>query len=77
MTITVEDVNRLAKLPLGNEIVELLKPIFDNDEFIYSILLYCKTLEQRQKLINEIKTKKLSKYSEVVHTMHEISMGRL
>ena len=77
MTITEEDVNRLAEFPLGNEIVALLKPIFDNEEFIYSILLYCKTPEQRQKLIDEIKTKNINEYRDIVHIANEINMGRV
>ena len=77
MTITSVDVERLAKLPLGNEIVILLKPIFDNDEFIYSALLFCETQTDRQKLINEIKSKNITKYGDVIHTISEIRFGRI
>lgn len=77
MTITNEDVNRLAKLPYGDVIVDLLKPIFDNNEFIYSALLYCETPEERQKLINEIRTKNLTKYGEVIHAISEIRKGNI
>ncbi len=77
MTITKCDVDRLAELPLGNEIVDLLTPIFNNDEFIYSALLYCESAKDRRKLINEIKTKNLTKYSDICHTLHGIRMGRI
>lgn len=77
MTVTKEDINSWLSIPLGQEIIDLLTPIFDNDEFICGVLAYCNSEEKRQKIINEIKEKNITKYGDVISVMHEISRGRL
>lgn len=77
MTVTKEDIKSWLSIPLGQEIIDLLTPIFDNDEFICSALAFCDTEEARRKLINEIKTKKLTKYGDICHTINAIRMGRI
>lgn len=77
MTITEADMDKWINKPLGKEIDELLRPIFDNDEFVLSALVFCESIEERQKLINEIKAKNITKYSDVVHTISEIRKGNI
>ena len=77
MTVTKDDINSWLTIPLGQEVIDLLTPIYDDNEFICSALAFCNTEESRKKLINEIKTKKLTKYGEVIHAVGEIYKGNI
>lgn len=68
---------KYVKLPLGKEIEELLLPISKDFDFIVGAMVFCKTVEQRQKLINEIKTKNITNYGEICHLFNEINKGNI
>ena len=77
MTATQDDINSWLTIPLGQEIIDLLTPISKDPDFICSGLAFCDTEETRRKLINEIKTKNLTKYGEVIHAIGEIRKGNI
>lgn len=68
---------KYVKLPLGKETVEILKPISKDYDFIVGALAICRTERQRQKLIQEIKSKNITKYGEICHTCCKIHKGEL
>ena len=77
MTATEDDIRSWLTIPLGQEIIDILTPISKDPDFICSGLAFCNTEEKRKKLINEIKSKNITKYGDVIHTIHEIRMGRI
>ena len=72
-----EKFEKFKAMPLGQEIVDLLTPISDTYDFVCGALVFCETEEQRQKLINEIKTKNLNTFRDISHAVNEVAMGRV
>ena len=77
MTVTKDDIKSWLTIPLGQEVIDLLTPIFDDDEFICGALAFCDTEEARRKLINEIKAKNITKYGDAVEVITEIRKGNI
>ena len=77
MTVTEEDIQSWYSIPLAQEVRNLLTPISKDPDFICSALAFCDTEETRKKLLNEIKTKNLTKYGEVINVISEIRKGNI
>ena len=56
---------KYVSLPLGKEIEELLKPVYDDYDFIVGALVFVESEPQRQKFIDTIKEKNLRKVSTI------------
>lgn len=56
MHISEDKKIEIIKSELDKELMDLLTPICDDDEFIKGVFVFCETNKERQKLINKIKS---------------------